>query len=430
MLEAQKNKIFALIDCDNFFVSCERVFNPSLEKQPVIVLSNNDGCAVSRSNEVKKLGIKMGTPIFKIMDLVEKNNIQVFSSNFVLYGDMSHRVMTVLMELFPNVEIYSIDEAFVELTNMYVNDYWELGIEIRRLVKQYTGIPVSVGIARTKTLAKAASEIAKKHSQYKGCVDLVDKPDIDNMLELLPVKDVWGVGRSHTKWLLENNVVNGRQLKYFDKQVIKNKMTVIGERTIMELNGISCIPSGQGPRSPKSMIHTRSFGNYVESYDDLADIVSNFTAQVAEKLRSHHQKVNFLEVYIRTNPNNERQPQYSKLAAVKLPQPSSYTPDLIRYAKAGLKSIFKPGYKYKKAGVMFFGLQPEGEVQMDLLGIYNYGNEKRNGKIMRAVDDMNAKMGDCTIKFAAEGLRQKWHMNQNHKSLRYTTNINEILTIK
>lgn len=427
-----KDRIFALIDCNNFYASCERVFNPKLNGKPVVILSNNDGCIVARSNEAKALGIPMGAPIFKFKEMIEANKVFVYSSNYILYGDMSHRVMETLRTFSPNVEVYSIDEAFIEITNLHCKDLVELGREIQNKVKKYTGIPVSVGIARTKTLAKLANKLGKKNPEFNGVLSLVDVADIDSYLQRFDVEDIWGVGRKYNVFLKARGIMTAKDLKYADKNMIRQRMTVQGKRTVLELNNVPCIPLDEIPDPRKVIITSRSFGTYVESFTLMAEAVSNFVATAAQKLRKQKSKAGYIQVFILTNTHRENQPQYCNSITVKIQGYTSYTPDLIYYALEGLKRIYKDGFKYKKAGIILLDIIPESTRQYDMFLKENSLLEKRNRKVMKVMDQINIKWGKNTLKSALQGVKRNptWGMNQTYKSSRMTSCWNEILKVK
>lgn len=422
------DNIFALVDCNNFFCSCERVFNPKIKTLPVMVLSNNDGCAVARSQEVKDLGITMGQPAFKCKDLIKSHNIQVLSSNYALYADMSKRVMTVLSEFTPQVEIYSIDEAFLALKNIPIKDYSTFGRNIIERVRQCTDIPVSVGIANTKTLSKIANGIAKKNKQFNGVVSFINlsNTEIDNLLQKVPVKDIWGIGRNYANWLIQNNITNAFQLKYADKKMIKQHMTIMGEKMLMELNGISCFKLEDIQAPKKAIASTRSFGKYVTTYRQLEEAVSTYTARAGEKLRSQKSLTNLIQVFIHTNKYNKNHQQYYNCATIKLPFPTSYTPSLIHFALYGLKNIYKKEFFYQKAGVVFLNIQPEAHIQYDLLNLRSANQVKMELTAMNIVDNLNRKWGKGTVVFGSQGIIHKWDMRQANKSPNYTTSWKEL----
>lgn len=424
-----QNKIFALVDCNNFYASCERVFDANLEGKPIAVLSNNDGCIIARSNEVKALGLPMGAPVYKWRDLIEKENIILFSANFPLYGDMSHRVMQVLNQMVPDMEIYSIDEAFLDLTNMRLKDITEYAREIRARVKQWTGIPVSIGIGSTKTLAKAANKLAKQNPRFDGVFNLTDKSvkETDEQLKQVKLPDIWGVGRKYSQMLPRYNINNAYDLKYADKAFIKKQMTVAGERTLLELNGISCIPMQKVPLPKKAIACTRSFGKYQTTLAELEQAVAYFTRKVGEHLREQSSKTTYLQVFVLTNMHRQDHPQYHNSIIIKLQKPSDFTPLLLQATLAGLKKIFKPNYYYKKAGVLAIGIVPKDLIQYDFYESNIEARIKSETQLMNTVDKVNKTVGSDTLKYAIEGVSRGWWMQQTQKSQRYTTNWNEIL---
>ncbi|MHC4268462.1 MAG: Y-family DNA polymerase [Planctomycetota bacterium] len=424
-------KVFALADCNNFYVSCERVFNPRLKRVPVMVLSNNDGCVVARSNEVKALGVKMGSPAFKWDQLVNEHNIQVFSSNYTLYADMSRRVMDTLKNFTPDMEIYSIDEAFLSLSGLNLRDFKSYGQKIRKTVYKWTGLPVSIGIAETKVLAKAANEIAKKHDEYSGVVDLINcsGKEIDSCIEKLDVSDVWGVGRQYTKLLKSYNINTAKDLKYADIKWIRKKMTVMGAKCVYELNGLSCFELDKHPEPKKGICSSKSFGNPVTSKHDLRQAVASYVSRAAEKLRSQNSYANVLIVFVKTNRFKRDDPQYSNSAYIKLKEPTSSTFDLTKAALSGLDRIYKYGYRYKKAGVLLEGIQTNNQIQLNLFHPFDRAEKQQTNMLMKTIDMINKKWGRDSLKLAAEGTRQSWKMRRTRLSQRYTTNWNELLEI-
>ncbi len=425
-----QKKIYALVDCNNFYVSCERVFNGNLENKPVAVLSNNDGCFIARSSEVKALGVPMGAAVYQWQDVIDKNGIILFSANFPLYGDMSHRVMKTLEELCPEMEIYSIDEAFLDLTNMKIANITKYAENIKETVQKWTGIPVSVGIGSTKTLAKAANKLAKKIPENKGVFNFLDFENADEYLEKLDVADIWGVGRKYTKLLQRYNINNAKDFKHADKNFIKTRMTVSGERTQMELSGISCIPMSKNPPPKKAIAFTRSFGKYQKTYEELSESVAYFTRKIGEKLRAQDSVANYLQVFVLTNFHRKDLPQYHNNVIVKLARPSSFSPLLIAAALQGLKSIYRQGFMYKKAGVLALALQPSKHVQYNFLETDPVAQKLAESKLMKAVDGINHRVGADVLKYAAEGVDRGWWMKQTKKSNRYTTKWEEILQAK
>ncbi len=418
-----KKHIFALVDCNNFYASCERVFNPAIEKKPVVIMSNNDGCAVAMSNEAKTIGIKIGTPIFQMQELVKKYDIQVYSSNYALYGDMSSRVMNVISEFSPTVEFYSIDESFLLLDgiNCDMNNY---GRKIKKTVKQWTGIPVSVGIAGTKTLAKIANRIAKKDAQYNGVLDLTAHADIDDFLKKVAVEDVWGVGWQNTKKLNNYGIHTALELKNAPDPWIRQYLGgIVGLRTIWELRGISCITLELVRSDKKQIISSRSFGKMVTSIDGLIEAVSTYTTRAAEKLRRQNSLAAELQLFIGTNRFKD-EPQYFNTASYSLPNPTSYTPELISHAVSLLQKIYREGFRYKKAGIVLSEIIPEKEAQESLF--FNREAFEKKAGLMDTVDRLNTKYGSNTLTYASSGLVNPWQMRRESLSFRYTTHWNEI----
>ena len=380
--------IFALVDCNNFYVSCERVFNPRLCQRPVIVLSNNDGCAVARSNEAKALGIRMGQPAFQMQELIRRHNIQVYSSNYALYGDMSRRVMHTLSRFTPEMEIYSIDEAFLDLADFHKTDLSAYGRGIKATVEKWTGIPVSVGIATTKTLAKIANHLAKKSKKAGGVLDLSASPYLDQALAAVPVDEVWGIGRRYARFVQENGIANALQLREADRALISKKMGVVGLRLLGELRGISCYPLNQSPPAKQSIGVSRTFKREIGRLAELAEAVSAYVSSGAEKLRAQQAVAGVLMVYLMTNRfKNDR---YYSSTTIKLPVRTAYTAELIAYAKKGLKEIYREGHGYKKAGILLHDLGPAAAVQASF---FDGVDRDKATKMMAAVDRVNCFMG-------------------------------------
>jgi DNA polymerase V len=422
-------KVFALVDCNNFYASCERLFRPELNGKPVIVLSNNDGCIVARSNEAKALGIPMGEPLFKVKDLVAKHKVHVFSSNYALYGDLSYRVMDVLRQMEPDVEVYSIDEAFISLPVTKVWDRVKYAAELREKIRRQVGIPVSIGIATTKTLAKIANRVAKKEAQFNGVFDLAGCSQIDLVLGKIEVNDVWGIGRRSTEKLNKRCIYTALDLKRADQTWIRKTLTVVGARTVMELNGISCISLENAPPCPKSIITSRSFGHPVTDLDNLKGAVITYVSIAGEKLRKQDVEADTLNLFITTGPFDE-QASYSNNQTITLHQPISSTPELITAALQCLKSLYKPGYRYRKAGVMLAGIVKQGYRQQDLFSLFR-PPEKEDKQLMTALDRINSKWGRSTIRYGMTTAEDKpWSMQQTRKSPAYTTNWQELPMVK
>ncbi len=419
------SQIIALVDCNNFYCSCERVFNPKLENRPVVVLSNNDGCVVARSNEAKALGIKMGEPAFKLREFREKYNLAILSSNYTLYGDMSQRVMQCLAEYTPSLEIYSIDEAFLDFNGFKDQDLAAYSRIIKQKVQQYTGIPISIGISTTKTLAKVANRIAKKSNKTKGVLDLVDSPYLDLALQRTEVGDVWGVGSSYTKLLEKHHIHNAYQLKNADQKWIRKERGIVGLRTVLELNGTSCIPLEEMPDSKKSTAVTRSFGKAVETLEELQEALSNYAYRAGEKLRQSQLEAASMTVFFRIGSYDKTQPYRSWGTTVNFFSSTNDSRELVNNARKVAENLFEPGYKLKKAGVILLGLTPEGEKQLSLFE-KSESDKKRSQGLMQVMDTINNRYGRNTIQLASSGIHKKWQMKADYKSPKYTTSWDEL----
>lgn len=416
--------IFALLDCNNFYASCERAFNPKLRDKPIVVLSNNDGCVIARSNEAKALGIPMGAPAFKFQSLFKKHGVHIFSSNFALYGDMSRRVMDTASRFTPDMEIYSIDEAFLRLERMHDHPL-DLARSIRATVLQWTGIPVSIGIGPTKTLAKIANRVAKKQPEHGGTFSLVDYPDWDRILAGIEIEDVWGIGRQYSKKLRDFGIRNALQFSRLDRDWVRKHMTVGGLHTLLELLGIPCIPLDQTVAMPKSIVCSRSFAQVVTDKDKLAELISGYAARAGERLRGQGCVAGQLQLFVLTDRFRLDKPQYSNAATVSLASPSSHAPELIRAARMALERIFKPGHEYRKAGVMLFGIEKKQGRRLNLFEP-SPRERARSKALMETLDRINARWGAMTMRMAAEGTEKRWMMRQAHLSPRYTTDWKEL----
>lgn len=420
----RRGHVFALVDCNSFYCSCERVFNPKVRGRPVIVLSNNDGCAVARSDEAKNLGIKMGAPYFKILDIIQKHGVAVFSSNYALYGDMSRRVMETLSMFAPSMEVYSIDEAFLGLDGHSGRDLDVYGREIKRTVWRWTGIPVSVGVGSTKTLAKAANKLAKRVPGAGGVLDLLNHPDPDTLLEMLPCRDMWGIGSQWARLLESQGMRNALQLKKANRAWVRAKMGVVGERMVWELNGVSCLQLEEVEEPKKNITCSRSFGKLVTELEDLQEAVATYTSRAAEKVRKQKSVVSVVQVYLTTNPYREADPQYAPSAMLTLAEPTSNTPELIMHAARLLQKIYRRGFRYKKAGVLCCGLISKEEVPQ---GLFNRAeNREKMARLMETVDRINARMGRGTVRFGAMGIEQGWKLRAERKSPAFTTRLAEL----
>ncbi len=406
----QYTKKIALVDCNSFYVSCERLFNPKIRKKPVVVLSNNDGCIISRSNEAKALGIKMGEPYFKAKEIILKNNVQVFSSNYSLYGDLSRRVMRTLKRFNVDIEIYSIDEAFLDMTNFSDKEVEEVGKEIRSTILQWTGIPTSIGIAQTKTLSKIANHIAKK--KKTGVTSLIGLENIDPILEKVEINDVWGVGRQLTKFYNKNGIYNAKQLKNKSNTWIKKNSNVLGSRTAMELRGVPCIDLEKTPSKRKSCVVSRSFGKRVEKLQEMKEAVANYSLNASEKIRSESLNAKSITIFIRTSPFQSRFGYYSNSKTIDFPIATDNSIEIVKAAIEGLESIFKNGYRYQKAGIMLTGLSNSNEGE----NLFSSEKDKKIGNLMRSIDKTNYRYGRSTLSLASAGIQKRWNMKREYSS--------------
>lgn len=426
-----KQTTYALIDCNNFFVSCERIFRPDLWRKPTAVLSNNDGCIVARSQEVKDLKIPMGAPYFKWEDVLTKNDVTLFSGNFRLYGDISNRVMSVLEDFSPEIEVYSIDEAFINLTNLRIQDYKEFGDTIVRTVQKRVGVPVSVGIASTKTLCKLANEIGKMERRFQSTTDLttLSNSEIDSRLEKLKVGEIWGIGRNRVDFLKKNGVYTAKDFKYANRPWVKKNLSVLGERTHLEMNNIPCFKVDDSPNPKKGIASTRSFGNYVTEKAQMKEAVASYVAIAAKKLRKQKSVCSSITVYVRTNKFGQ-DPYYSNAYTISMDDASDYTPGLIKSALKALDKIWIQGKRYKKAGVYLTDISPKHSKQMSLHSVNDIDLEKNQDKVTNAVDSLNNKWGSYTVQTAVEGVKKKWKMKRELSSPEYTTRWEEILKVR
>ena len=406
-----KNKI-ALVDCNSFYVSCERLFNTSIIKKPVIVLSSNDGCVISRSTEAKILGIKMGEPYFKVKKIVKKNNVKIFSSNYSLYGDISRRVMKTLKQFSPKIEIYSIDEAFLDLSSIKDKDLLEYGSRIRKTILKWTGIPTSIGIATTKTLSKIANHIAKKDNL--GVINLINTQQIDKILKKIKINDVWGVGRQLTQFYIKNGINTAYQLKKMPDDWIKKNTNVFGGRTAMELKGLSCISLETYQEKRKNCCVSRSFGRKVTKLEELNESVTTHCLNAAEKIRLDNQTTKKITVFIKTNPFQKDKNYYVNSKDIDLPIRTNDSIELVKQALIALKCIYKKGYKYQKVGIIFSALNDVDIYKKNLFSLIN--SEEKRKKLMKAIDYTNNKYGRNALSIAHAGLKKKWNIKRQHYS--------------
>ena len=424
MSSTQYTKKIGLVDCNSFYVSCERLFNPKIRRKPVVVLSNNDGCIISRSNEAKALGIKMGEPYFKAKDIIIKNNVQVFSSNYSLYGDLSRRVMRTLKRFNSDIEIYSIDEAFMDLSNFPDKEVEKVGKEIRATILKWTGIPTSIGIAKTKTLSKVANHIAKKTKV--GVTNLIGIENLDPILEKIEINDVWGVGRQLTKFYQKNGVYNAKQLKNKSNTWIKKCSNVLSSRTAMELRGIPCIELEKTTTKRKSCVVSRSFGKRVENFQELKEAVASYCLNASEKLRSENLIAKALTVFVRTSPFQRNLNYYSNSKTIDFPIATNNSIETVKAAISILESIYKDGCRYQKAGVMFSGLSDEKNKE----NLFTSEKDEKINKLMRSIDKTNFRFGRRTLSIASAGIQKRWFMKREHSSKIDTADFYCMPTIK
>ena len=420
--------VFALVDCNNFYASCEKLFRPDLKDTPVVVLSNNDGCVVARSREAKLLGIKMGVPVFQIKSEMQRHGILAFSSNYALYADLSSRVMRTLEEMAPRVEVYSIDEAFLDLTGIEsAISLVEFGQQVRERIGHWIGITVCVGIAPTKTLAKLANHAAKKYPATQGVVDLTNPDRQRRLLALVPVDDVWGVGRRLSKRLNALGITTALDLANASPRAIRDQFSVVLERTVRELNGESCIELEEIPPIKKQIVCSRSFGVKVTHFELLREAICEYATRATEKLRKEQQQAKVLTVFIRTSPFKDNEPQYSNSASGELLIPSCDTRDFIELANHLLKRIWKDGFRYAKAGVMLSDFYDPGMFQP---GLFDDVSTRSNSQQLMSVLDTINQSGAGKVFFAGQGTKKDWSMKREHLSPAYTTRWDQLPRVK
>ena len=423
--------MFALVDCNNFYVSCERVFNPALRGRPVVVLSNNDGCFIARSEEAKSIGLAMGAPAFKSRELLKKHKVVVHSANFPLYGDMSSRVMSTLAELAPELEIYSIDEAFLDMSGFKRYDLDLYARSMRKTVMQHTGIPVCVGIAPTKTLAKVANRLAKKNPGYNGVCFLNTDKEVLAALAITPVEEIWGIGRQWSKFLHAQNLHTALDFARASPAMIRKHLHITGARVQAELNGKSCLSLEMVRPAKQSICTSRSFGRSVTAFDELHQAVATFAGKCAIKLRKEGSAASLLTVFICTSPFNDPEKKYWGTRTLSLHHQTQDSITIIRAAGVVLESIFRAGYEYKKAGVIVSGLIPAG-VSPAILPLFPQElplPDDRQKKLMTVMDSINQRYGSGSIQLAAEN-SAGWKPHQNLLSSRYTTAWKDIIKVK
>lgn len=414
-----------LCDCNNFFASCERVFRPDLEGKPVVVLSNNDGCIIARSNEAKALGIKMGTPLFQAREVIERNDVAVFSSNYQLYGDMSNRVISILKETVPAIEVYSIDEAFLDLEGLPLEGLQQKGRELSARIRRCTGIPVSIGIAPTKTLAKIASKLCKQYPKLQGCCLMHRPQDIDKVLRKFPVGDVWGIGRKYRKKLELMGIHTAWDFSAMPRSEVSRMMSVTGVKTWLELHGEPCIGFEEVPQERQTICVSRSFAHDMYDLGDLDAAVATFTGKVAEKLRAQSLKASLLHVFILTNRHRDELPQDYSIRTTGFEVATNSTIEMTQAAATALKAIYKKGFGYKRAGVMVTDLVASNRVQ----GVFfDTVDHEKQDRLMKVIDNINNTNGKSTVRIASNGEMDQFS-TRSRVSRRYTTRWDELLEV-
>ncbi len=418
--------MIGLCDCNNFFVSCERVFNPSLNGRPVVVLSSNDGCVIARSNESKALGIKMGQPMFQVKDIIKRHNVAIHSTNFPLYGDMSRRVMETLRGELSSIEIYSIDEAFLDLSGIATEGLKSYGEQLSRKVRRNTGIPVSIGIAPTKTLAKIASKLCKSYPKLNGACLLYRPEDIEKVLSKYPIEDVWGIGRKSSAMLLRYNITTAQQFREAPQEWIRARMGINGLRTWQELHGESSILFENRPSDKKSIMVSRSFAHEIYSFDELRESLAGFVSSASEKLRHQESVAGAMQVFILTNRHRTDAPQYNPTDVVLFDTPTQSTIKLSSKATQALRRIFREGFGYKKCGVILYDIRSGSGVQSSL---FDGADHSKHKNLMKQLDAINHLYGKNAVRLATQN-NNKERVNSEHLSPRYTTEWSDILKIK
>lgn len=418
--------MFGIVDCNNFYASCERVFNPKLENKAVVILSNNDGCIIARSNEAKALGIPMGAPVFKFTEVLIANKVHVFSSNYSLYGDMSERVMTTIASFVKDIEIYSIDECFLDFTGYQYLKLPEFARELKTNVKKHTGIPISIGIAPTKTLAKVANRASKKSSELNGVCILDSTIKIENILKTFPIEDVWGIGKKYATLLKNNKINTAYELTQANNSWIKKNLKTVGLRTVEELRGIKCNDLELETDDKKAVCTSRSFGKSITDFTTVAEALANYASICAEKIRRQNSVANCVTVFVKTNRYRVSDSQYYKVKSMELNVATNNTPKIIEHSHELLKSIWKQGYNYSKCGIILSNLISENNVQQSL---FDNVDTISNKVTMNLLDLINKRYGKNTLRLATQGYKQEWKAKQNNLSKKYTTDWKEILKI-
>jgi DNA polymerase V len=419
--------MYALVDCNNFYCSCERVFNPRLKGRPVIVLSNNDGCAISRSEEAKALGIAMAAPAFMMKKLIDQHDVAVFSSNYTLYGDMSQRIMDTLASFVPDVESYSIDEAFLNLKDLGHTDLLDLGFRIRKTIRKNIGIPVSVGMGATKTLAKMANRHAKKNHRQAAVFWAANPVLTGEMLSATKVGEIWGIGHQYALFLSRSGFKTAADFVQAPEDWVRKNLSVTGLRLLYELRGIPSIAWVDEQPVRKNICTSRSFGNRLSDKSRVAEAMANYAAACAAKLRADKSCCRKIQVFIQTNPHKTDEVQYRRSIDIDLERASNHNGEIIRAAIRGLDLIFKPGFLYMKCGVTVMDLVPESAVQSSC---FDSANREKNDKLMQTIDKINASLGKEIVRAAVQGFSRNYRLKASYLSPRYTTRMGEILTIQ
>jgi DNA polymerase V len=419
--------MFALVDCNNFYASCERVFNPNLQNKPVAILSNNDGCVISMSDEAKKIGLPFGAPIFKWEQFCREKNITVLSSNYPLYGDMSARVMNILADFSPDIEVYSIDESFLEFKGFEHYDFAEYAVKMRSRILKWTGIPTCVGVAPTKALSKVANKIARSNlKQSKGICIIDSEEKRIKALKWMPISKVWGIGKGLQKRLEAKGCVTAFDFTQISSDWVLKELSIVGWRLQKDLQGISKIPLEEAVTSKKMIATTRSFENTYSDIDNIKERISTFAASCAKKLREQKSNCHVIYVFLRSNRFDKSQQYQKENRTVILSYPTDSTLTIAKAAVAAVETIFKKGVKYKKAGVIISGLVPNDNFQLNLFAHEN----PKHKPLMSAIDSLNKKYKSDKIKLANQDLKRTWKMRQERLSPKYTTNINEVLVVR
>ncbi len=418
--------MYALVDCNNFYCSCEKVFNPRLKGRAVIVLSNNDGCAISRNEEARNLGIAMASPAFMMKDLIEEHRVAVFSSNYTLYGDMSDRIMGTLAFFAPKIELYSIDEAFLDLTEMGHTNLLDLGFRIRTTIRKNIGIPVSIGIAPTKTLAKMANRYAKKNHRDAAVFWAANNSLTEEMLSATPVGEIWGIGNQHALFLSRSGFNTAADFVHAPEEWVRKNLSVKGLRLLYELRGISSITWEEEKPVRKNICTSRSFGKRIAEKSRMAEAMANYAASCAAKLRAEKTCCRRLQVFIQTNPHKTEEAQYLRSIDMDMERASNHTSEIIKTALRGLDIIFKPGFLYMKCGVTVMDLVPDTAVQSSC---FDQADREKNGLVMQTIDNINRSLGKEIVRTAVQGFERKYRLKTAFLSQRYTTRMAEILKI-